>query len=160
MRKFLPFVGIRLGLPSNPGWRYGAILAILLLGILLQMKNQRAIEAMDLSENRNGSILILGASGRIDHQSADAFQQALDPHLANCNEGGDKLVLDFSKVDYVSSVGLRVLLMASKKSKAQKGQICIAAMLPTVGEVFRISRFDTILPAYDTVDAAAAAFSD
>lgn len=115
---------------------------------------------MDLSESRNGSIVTLGASGRIDHQSADAFQQALDPYLVNCKEGGDKVVLDFSKVDYVSSVGLRVLLMASKKSKAQNGKICVAAMLPTVGEVFRISRFDTILPSYDTVDAAVADFSD
>lgn len=114
---------------------------------------------MDLTENRNGSVVTLGASGRIDHQTADAFQQALDPYLGDCKEGGDKVVLDFSDVNYVSSVGLRVLLMASKKTKAQKGQICVAGMQPTVGEVFRISRFDTILPAYDTVDDAVAAFA-
>jgi hypothetical protein len=36
---------------------------------------------MDLTENRNGSVVTLGASGRIDHQTADAFQQALDPYL-------------------------------------------------------------------------------
>ena len=58
-----------------------------------------------------------------------------------------------------TEIGQRVLLMASKKMKAQKGQICVAGMQPTVGEVFRISRFDTILPAYDTVDDAVAAFA-
>lgn len=111
---------------------------------------------MKLTESRNGAIVVLGASGRIDHQTADEFQRALEPYLAECKEGGDKIILDFSDVNYVSSVGLRVLLMASKKTKAQKGRIAVAAMQPTVGEVFRISRFDTILPAFETVDAASA----
>ncbi|MEQ9123547.1 MAG: STAS domain-containing protein [Alphaproteobacteria bacterium] len=111
---------------------------------------------MELKKSRIGEVLALAASGRIDHQSAEAFQKALDPHLAGCVAGGDAIVLDMAEVDYVSSVGLRVLLMASKRAAAQKGRIVVAAMQPNVGEVFRISQFDRILPVYDTVEAAAA----
>lgn len=111
---------------------------------------------MELMETRDGAIVALRASGRIDHQSADAFQKALEPYLANCAAGGDALVIDMARVDYVSSVGLRVLLVASKRAAAAKGKIAVAAMQATVAEVFRISRFDSILPAYDTVDAAIA----
>lgn len=111
---------------------------------------------MQLSETRTGKIVALGASGRIDHQSAEAFQSALEPYLEGCVAGGDTLVIDMGAVDYVSSVGLRVLLMASKRATAQKGTITVAAMQPTVAEVFRISQFHRIIAAYDTVDAAVA----
>lgn len=93
---------------------------------------------MDLTEKRNGTVVVLGASGRIDHQTADAFRQALEPYLENCSADGDRLAIDMSKVDYVSSVGLRALLLASKKAGAQKGKIAVAAMPPSVSEVFRI----------------------
>ncbi len=109
---------------------------------------------MELVERREGSVVVLAASGRIDHQTAEAFQKALEPHLAGCSEGGDSIVVELSGVNYVSSVGLRALRLASKKVKAQKGRIAVAAMQPTVAEVFRISRFDSILPAFETLDAA------
>jgi len=112
---------------------------------------------MQLTESRDGEVITLGAGGRIDHETSEAFQKALEPFLSRCAEGGDALVLDMGDVNYVSSVGLRVLLMASKRVTAQKGRIVVAAMQPTVGEVFRISHFDRILPSYDSVAAAVAA---
>ena len=109
---------------------------------------------MQLSETRSGDVLVLSAAGRIDHQTAEAFRLALEPKLANCKAGGDPIVIDLAKVDYISSVGLRVLLMASKRASGQQGKIAVAAMQPTVAEVYRISRFDAILPSYDSVEAA------
>ena len=111
---------------------------------------------MQLKEQKVDGVVALSASGRIDHQTAEAFQTALEPHLAECSAEGSPMVIDMGGVDYVSSVGLRVLLMASKRAAAQKGKIAVAAMQPTVAEVFRISHFHRILPAYDTVDAAVA----
>lgn len=109
---------------------------------------------MEVSDKREGNVVVLSAAGRIDHQTADAFQNALEPHLANCAADGDSLVIDLAEVNYVSSVGLRALLLASKKASARKGKIAVAGMQPTVAEVFRISRFDSILPAYESVSAA------
>ena len=114
---------------------------------------------MQLTETRKGKVVALGASGRIDHETAEGFQKALEPHLAACAEGGDAVILDMAKVDYVSSVGLRVLLMASKRASAQNGRLVVAAMQPTVGEVFRISQFDRIMASYDSVDAAVTALN-
>lgn len=111
---------------------------------------------MELSEKRFGAVVAVGASGQVDHHSADDFQKALEPYLANCAAGKDAIVVDMADVDYVSSVGLRVLLMASKRAAAQQGKIAVAAMQPNVAEVFRISQFNRILAAYDTVDAAVA----
>lgn len=109
---------------------------------------------MQLTETRKGNVTVVGASGRIDHQTAEAFQTALSSHLDDCKAGGQALVIDMGQVNYVSSVGLRVLLTASKLVTAQKGQIAVAAMQPTVAEVFRISQFHRIIKAHDDVDAA------
>jgi len=57
-------------------------------------------------------------------------------------------------VDYISSAGLRVLMIASRRAKAQQGVFAIAALQPMVQEVFAISRFNLIVPCYVTVDAA------
>lgn len=109
---------------------------------------------MNVSESRSGDTLVLSAVGRIDHETAEAFRKALEPRLSNCSAAGDRVVLDLGGVDYISSVGLRVLLMASKRVAKQNGKIAVAAMQPTVAEVYRISRFDAILPSFDTVEAA------
>jgi anti-sigma B factor antagonist/stage II sporulation protein AA (anti-sigma F factor antagonist) len=78
---------------------------------------------------------------------------ALDPLLDRCAQG-HPILLDFSGVDYISSAGLRVLMMASRRSKAQKGTFAIAAMQPMVQEVFAISRFNLIVPCYASVESA------
>ena len=64
------------------------------------------------------------------------------------------LLRDFAGVEYVSSVGLRVLMLTAKQVKAQNGRIAIAALTPLVSEVFQISRFDLIFSVFDTLDSA------
>ena len=66
------------------------------------------------------------------------------------------VVLDFSNVVYISSVGLRVLLLAAKQVKAQQGRIAIAALTPIVAEVFQVSHFNLVLKVFADVAAAAA----
>ena len=64
------------------------------------------------------------------------------------------LLRDFAGVEYVSSVGLRVLMLAAKQVKAQNGRIVIAALTQVVSEVFQISRFDLVFSVFDTLDLA------
>lgn len=78
------------------------------------------------------------------------------PHLADCTKVGAPVVLDFSKVVYISSVGLRVLLLAAKQVKAQQGRIAIAELTPIVTEVFQVSHFNLVIQVFPDVAAAVA----
>jgi anti-sigma B factor antagonist/stage II sporulation protein AA (anti-sigma F factor antagonist) len=109
---------------------------------------------MEFASTRAADVAIVAPAGRIDHASAENFRLALEPILAQCAEGKDGVVLDFSGVEYISSVGLRVLMMAAKQVRAQKGRIVIAAMQPVVREIFEISRFNMVYEAFDAVTAA------
>ncbi|TXT29513.1 MAG: stage II sporulation protein AA (anti-sigma F factor antagonist) [Rhodocyclaceae bacterium] len=109
---------------------------------------------MNLPTREQAGVLIVSVSGRIDHISSEEFTKALDPLLDQCVQGRPSVLLDFSGVDYISSAGLRVLMMASRRSKAQKGVFAIAALQPMVQEVFAISRFNLIVPCYVSVETA------
>lgn len=78
----------------------------------------------------------------------------LAPHLNDCSASGSALALDFAEVSYISSVGLRVLLLAAKQAKAQDGRIAIAALTPIVTEVFQVSHFDLVLKVFPDVPSA------
>jgi anti-anti-sigma factor len=114
---------------------------------------------MDLSHRILGNSVIVSPAGRIDQSSADAFQAALVPHLAGCTKDGMPLVLDFGGVEYISSVGLRVLMLAARQVKAQDGRIAVASLQPLVREVFEISRFNLVFKIFDTVAAAGESFA-
>ena len=114
---------------------------------------------MNLNSKLRGNVLIVAPQGRIDHASAEAFSKALEPHLAECKSGGVPLVFDFSGIEYISSVGLRSLMLAARQVKAQNGRIAIAALTLVVKEVFEISRFNLVYKVFDTVDEAVAGVS-
>jgi len=114
---------------------------------------------MHLTERRIGNVLVLAASGRIDHASAEDFKTALQPHLLQCKTGGDVVVLDFSGVQYISSVGLRVLMLAAKQTKSQGGAIAVAALQPVVKEIFEISKFTLVISCFAGVRDALAQLS-
>jgi anti-anti-sigma factor len=103
---------------------------------------------MQLTSRRFGNALVLATEGRIDHASAEGFKGALEPHLEQCKAGADVVVLDLSAVDYISSVGLRVLMLAAKQSKSQGGAIAVAALKPVVKEIFEISKFNLVIPCF------------
>ncbi|MBL8380517.1 MAG: STAS domain-containing protein [Burkholderiales bacterium] len=106
---------------------------------------------MEFASRRYAEVVVASANGRIDHAGAEPFKSALQPLIDQCVEGSDRVVLDFSGVEYISSVGLRVLMLAAKQVKAQKGTIVIAAMQPVVKEIFDISRFNYVYAAFPTV---------
>lgn len=111
---------------------------------------------MQVSSSQSGSVRVLAVEGRLDHAHAKAFELALAPHLTDCTPAGSPLVLDFSSVAYISSVGLRVLLLAAKQVKAQQGRLVIAALTPIVTEVFQVSHFNLVLQVFPDVAAAVA----
>jgi anti-sigma B factor antagonist len=113
----------------------------------------------EASARRQGDSQVLAPCGRIDQASAAAFGRLLEPHLAACTADAPPLILDFAGVPYISSVGLRVLMLAARQVAAQRGRLGIAALDPVVEEVFQISRFNLVLKVFPTVEAAAAALA-
>ena len=61
------------------------------------------------------------------------------------------VVLDFAGVEYISSVGLRVLMVAAKQMRTREAKIAVAGLQPVVAEIFAISRFDRVLDVYPSV---------
>jgi anti-sigma B factor antagonist/stage II sporulation protein AA (anti-sigma F factor antagonist) len=114
---------------------------------------------MDLAARRFGNTIVLSPAGRLDHAAAEGFQGALLGQMGTCKPGQDLLVLDFSGVSYIASIGLRALMIASKQAKAQGGILVIAALQPVVREIFEISRFTVVFTIFPSVRDALAAVS-
>lgn len=95
---------------------------------------------MNITEKRNGKALILAVEGRLDTTTSPELESAIKQNA----DGIDKLELDFSQLDYISSAGLRVLLSAHKVMAAKAG-MTIKNVNKEVFEIFEITGFSDIL---------------
>ena len=108
---------------------------------------------MDVLRSTAGGVDVFRITGRLDSTSSAGFEaQVLSAIGAETN----RVVLDFSGVDYVSSAGLRVVLLAAKKVKANSGGFAIFGMVQTVQQVFQMSGFSRIIALFATEDEAVA----
>jgi len=82
---------------------------------------------MQFSSRQFANVAVAEVAGRIDHAGAAAFEQSLSPLLARSGTGKGSVVLDFGGVEYISSVGLRVLMIAAKEMKGHGARIILAA---------------------------------
>jgi len=114
---------------------------------------------MKLTPRRFADTIVLSVSGRVDHATAEAFKEALLGQLGTCATDQDRVVLDMSGVDYIASVGLRALMLASRQAKAQGGVLVTAALQPLVREVFEIAHFTLIFKTFPSVRDAVAEVS-
>ena len=112
---------------------------------------------MHIEQRHIGTALVIAPAGRIDQTTSAEFESGVMPLLDNCKAGATPIVLDFSAVEYVSSAGLRILMLVSRKVASQQGKIAIAALQPFVKEVFEISRFTMVYKLFDTVEGAVSA---
>jgi anti-anti-sigma factor len=97
-------------------------------------------------------------SGRLDSATSGDFERSLQGLF---QAGGGKVMMDFSALDYISSAGLRVVLMAAKRAKQGQGQgqLVLYGLQPHVREVFEISGFLKILEVVNDRAAALVGFS-
>lgn len=108
---------------------------------------------MEISESTRSGVVIFGLKGRLDASNANVLEDTL---LASIGAGMRRLVVDCGQLDYISSAGLRVLLVAAKRLKGGDGQIALAALKEPIKEVFDIAGFSSIFHIYDTADEAVA----
>ena len=109
---------------------------------------------MEIGERRDADILVLLPTGRIDNDASSEFQARL---LASLTSSGATILVDFTRVEYISSAGLRALMMGSRQAKAVKGRLAVAELGPVVKEIFEISRFSLVVQVFDTLAEALAA---
>ena len=111
---------------------------------------------MELPLRRFADTIVIAPTGRLDQSNADAFKTELAPHLEQCAKDQDRVVLDLSGLDYISSAGLRVLMLAAKQTKAQGGTLMLSGLQPLVKEIFEISRFTLLFEIAPSVREALA----
>jgi|WetSurMetagenome_2_1015567.scaffolds.fasta_scaffold444636_2 anti-anti-sigma factor len=114
-------------------------------------QGKKGKNVMDIQKKKEQQLLIVTVTGRLDAVSAPAFEENLSQTLA---EGETRLLLDFSGLQYISSAGLRSLLVLTKKLKAVQGELCFSGIQGPVAEVFKISGFNTLFKIFDSPDAA------
>jgi stage II sporulation protein AA (anti-sigma F factor antagonist) len=109
---------------------------------------------MAIAIERSGDVLVLLPQGRLDSNNAAAVETEILGHVSG---GENRLVLDFSGLEYISSAGLRVVLVVAKRLKQAGGTLVLCALPAHIREVFEISGFLSILQATDTRAEALAA---
>ena len=112
---------------------------------------------MDVTSRTFGNVVVVAPAGRADLAGSAALESALAPLWERAEVGG--LVLDFAAVPYISSVGLRVLMIAAKHMRARRARIAVAGLQPVAAEIFAISRFDKVLEVFPAVRDAVSAIS-
>lgn len=106
---------------------------------------------MTLNEETRHDVLILRPVGRLDSASSPELERLVAERLAT---GVRKLVFDFADLDYISSAGLRVVLVAGKGLRAAQGKLALASLRDSVREVFEMSGFLALFAVGATVDEA------
>ncbi|MDO4960627.1 MAG: STAS domain-containing protein [Eubacteriales bacterium] len=95
---------------------------------------------LTINKDLDGTRLVLTPEGRIDTTTAAQFEES----ITSCADGLKELIFDFSKLDYISSAGLRVLLMAQKTMNKQ-GSLVIRNVNDEIAEIFEVTGFSDIL---------------
>ena len=99
---------------------------------------------MDINKTLEGKTLIIALTDKLDTTSAPALDEELNGSL----DGIETLIFDFSKLNYLSSAGLRVLLN-TQKLMMKKGKMIIRHPNDVIMSVFEMTGFSTILTIED-----------
>jgi anti-anti-sigma factor len=110
---------------------------------------------MEISEESTGTCVIVGISGRLDTTNYTILEKRLSEMTDN---GQDKILVDCTKMDYISSSGLRILLMILKKVNVMKGRFVLCGLQENIREIFEISGFTSIFEIHTNRDEALKTF--
>ena len=97
---------------------------------------------VELAPVESGEAVILCPSGRVDGSTVGILDGAVQERI---DAGAGVLIFDFEETSYISSAGLRVLLMSARKMQSGGGKAVFCGLLPHIAEVFEISGFSAIL---------------
>lgn len=110
---------------------------------------------MEVNVSEMRRVTLLEVSGRVDSGNATQLGEAVNTQI---DAGRHQMVLDLSRLDYISSAGLRELVAALKRIRAMNGDIRIAAASERIREVFNIAGLDSVFHLYPTQVEAVGSF--
>jgi len=110
---------------------------------------------MELTIERDGSAVTAKVNGRIDSTNARDFEEAIRTKI---EDGDSAVIMDFENPSYISSAGLRAVLMTAKALRGRNAGLALCALSDPVREVFRISGFDSIVGIHPSRADALASF--
>ena len=102
----------------------------------------------------NDNAIVVTADGRVDGANARDFQSALEPVIEASDQA---VILDMERLTYISSAGLRVILLAAKSLQRKDAALSICSLSDPIREIFSVSGFDQIIPIHATQAEALAA---
>ena len=102
---------------------------------------------MGINAERAGGTVIAKADGRIDSSNSREFHSDLE---AVITDSDTSIVLDFEDVAYISSAGMRVILLTAKSLQQSGTEFVLCSMNDSIREVFKISGFDKIIAIHDS----------
>lgn len=111
---------------------------------------------MNIKEETVNGATVLKTEGRIDSGNAAEFEARLVQAVGG---GKSRVVVDMAQLNYISSAGLRSLLVAAKKARPAGGRIALSAMAPHIREVFDLSGFSSLFEIHSDAAAAVAALT-
>src|SRR5215470_4356056 len=110
---------------------------------------------MEIAERRTADIVTLSLSGKLDTTTAKTFEVKILGHI----ESGDRrFIIDLAQLDYISSAGLRVFVLAAKRLASGNGKIVLCSLKGPVREVFNIAGFLLDFSVYSSHDEAIKSF--
>lgn len=102
---------------------------------------------MGINAERAGGTVIAKADGRIDSSNSREFHSELEAVIADSDTA---VVLDFEDVAYISSAGMRVILLTAKSLQQSGTEFVLCSMDDSIREVFMISGFDKIIAIHNS----------
>jgi anti-anti-sigma factor len=106
---------------------------------------------MNITKEDLKGIIILRCEGRLDATTAPRLEDEINVLL---DQERIKVMIDFSRIDYLSSAGMRLLLSMTKRLKAKKGKLSIFAIHEEVREIIHMAGFEKVLAIYNSQEEA------
>ena len=110
--------------------------------------------AIQVNWTRNSGVLVAKPVGRVYSSDYLDWQSELESGITPDDK---KLVVDFEQVPYLSSAGLRILLITAKRFTGPDHAFCVCALTRPVRKVLAASGFDALVSVYESAEEAVAA---
>lgn len=106
---------------------------------------------MELKGDKQDKSYVVKVKGRMDVVSAPEFERCCIQWI---EQGESHFIVDMEELEYISSAGLRSILIVAKKLKSGHGNISFSSLSPVVSRVFSISNFTSMFSVYDSLEKA------
>jgi serine/threonine-protein kinase RsbW len=114
----------------------------------------RRLGKMDIQEEKVGGVTAISLKGRLDAIQSKAVEEKV---LSLIDGGARKLLLDLDALEYISSIGLRVFMLAAKRMKVVGGEVAVCRMRDPIRKLFEIAGFLPLFRTFATREEAVAA---